>query len=176
MHRVKYLNQDGYHLVEFVHSPVQSWRFVSDIKAEWCDRSFCASEFYNKHSLRHQIFTLQHLGSNCHLSQKMSISSILTPSDASLIRGDWTTVVAIFLKRLIFVKYCLQTLHFPPVAIFMAHFLQDSKHLQGTGQYSVHTALQTKHALSSTGLFLALPSFSADKLVNIFLSSKMEKE
>lgn len=131
-------------------------------------KDYLCVRIFSKHSLEQWRFASGHPDRDCHYLKQKSISLILTPSDASLIGGGSTRVVTLFLQRLIFVKYCLQTLHFPPVAIFMAHFLQDSKHLQGTGQYSVRTASQTKHNLSTAGLSLALLVFNADKLVNIF--------
>ena len=92
---------------------------------------------------------------------------------------DGTILVRIFLcptlsarpHWLIFVKYCLHIRHLPPVAIFIAHFLQVSKHLQGTGLYSASSILQKKHETSQGVPLAALLCWASplikDKLLNI---------
>ena len=46
------------------------------------------------------------------------------------------------------VKYSLHNLHLPPVAIFIAHFLQVNIHRQGLVKYTGVPVLQKKHFCS----------------------------
>lgn len=105
------------------------------------------------------------------LFSKISMSS--TSQDCTTLCVAWCALEPTVLPQwLILVKYCLQSLHFPPVAIFMAHFLQASKHLHGTGLYSISTDLQKKQAdspiISPIVFFCgASSSFSTDLFPNI---------